>query len=81
MSDKDDIEYAISTVKDEVSDVESGIQELTNAVRMLDMGIGGSSGILDNQRQMNNHLSQVNNKLKIIIWLLGALLLVIFYKK
>lgn len=69
MSDKDDIEYAISKVEQEVSDVESGIRELSNDLTRIDNGIGGPGGIIP-------WLDQLNKNLTVIKWLLGALLLV-----
>jgi len=77
MSDKDDIEYAISKVEHEVDSVGANIQDLTNEVRRIDMGIGGSSGILDLLNQLNKNLTAIK-------WLLGALLLAavfVFLKK
>ena len=68
-TDKDDVIYAINKVEDAVGSVGSNLEELTNEVRRIDMGIGGSSGILDG-------LFQLNKNLKVIKWLLGALLLV-----
>ena len=68
-TDKDDIVYALSTVEQAVGYVDASLKDLSNAVRMIDMGIGGSSGILDG-------LYQLNKNLTVIKWLLGALLVV-----
>ena len=68
-TDKDDVIYAINKAEDAVGSVGSNLEELTNEVRRIDMGIGGPSGILDG-------LHQLNKNLKAIKWLLGALLLV-----
>ena len=68
-TDKDDIVYAISTVEQAVGSVDGSLEGLTSEVRRIDMGIGGSSGILD-------LLNQLNKNLTVIKWLLGALLLV-----
>lgn len=68
-TDKDDVVYAINTVEQAVGFVDASLKDLTNEVRKIDMGIGGSSGILDG-------LYQLNKNLTVIKWLLGALLLV-----
>ena len=68
-TDKDDVVYAISKVEQAVETVDVRLEDLTNEVRKIDMGIGGSSGILD-------LLHQLNKNLTVIKWLLGALLLV-----
>ena len=69
MSDKEDIEYSISMVAQEVSSVGANIQDLTNDVRRIDEGIGGPGGVI-------SWLDQLNKNLTVIKWLLGALLLV-----
>lgn len=75
-TDKDDVVNAISSVEQAVGSVGSSLEELTNEVRRIDMGIGGSRGVLDGLFQLNKHLEQLNKSLAVIKWFLGALLLV-----
>jgi hypothetical protein len=79
-TDKDDVVYAISKVEQAVETVDARLEDLTNEVRRIDMGIGGSSGILDLLNQLNKNLLdglyQLNKNLTVIKWLVGALLLV-----
>ena len=63
----DDLIYAITEVKTEVSDLESTTQEVLNATRRLDDAICGAGGVIP-------HLHEMHGTLKKILWIQTAFL-------
>jgi hypothetical protein len=66
----DDLIYAITEVKTEVSDLEGTAQEVVNATRRLDDAICGVGGVIP-------HLNAIHGTLTKILWIQTAFLAVL----
>ena len=66
----DDLIYAITEVKTEVSDLECTAQEVVNATRRLDDAICGVGGVIP-------HLNEIHGTLTKVLWIQTAFLAVL----